>query len=375
MFKIPMVDLAGQHAKIQQDITNALFKVQEHGMYINGPEVREFKIKLENYLGVKHAIPCANGTDALQIAIMALDLPQGSEIMVPTFNFISAAEAISLMGHIPVFIDSNPQTFNLDEKKLNSVLTTRTKAIIAVHLFGMSSNMQVIMDFARKNKLYVIEDNAQSLGTKVRFQDQWMLAGTVGDIGTTSFFPSKMIGCMGDGGALFTNNDEIASKALIISKHGMKEKYKYEMTGINSRLDSLQAAILNIKIDFLDTYIQKRQEAARRYDILLSDVNGIELPTIPSYSKHTYNQYTIQAQGGERDRLKTRLSELGIPSMIYYPFPLHTQKAFLKYCKSSPELGTSEKLSERVLSIPMHTELEPKTQDKIAAAIGEFYQK
>jgi dTDP-4-amino-4,6-dideoxygalactose transaminase len=369
-----MCDLTGQYRKIQQEVDEAMAQVIGSSAFINGPQVKEFKANLERYTGAKHVIPCGNGTDALQIALMALGLQPGDEVIVPAFTYAAAAEVIGLLHLTPVMVDVDASTFNTSLKHIEQGLSAKTKAIIPVHLFGQSCPMQEIIDFANEHHLYVIEDNAQAIGAWYTFADHTKKqTGTIGHIGCTSFFPTKNLGCFGDGGAMMTNDNALAEKLRMISVHGQKTKYHHEVLGCNSRLDSLQAAILNVKLRHLDEYSHARYAAAQFYTRELRDMKGIETPVEMPYSTHVYHQYTLKVRAGKRDDLKKYLSEQGIPSMIYYPLPLNEQNAFKSISRAAGSLGTAKELAESVLSLPMHTELTKTQQTHIVLAIKEYF--
>jgi len=373
MQNIQMVDLKGQYKKIQQEIDDAILNVVHNTNFINGREVDDFRQALEAYTGAKHVIPCANGTDALQIALMALDLKPGDEVIVPAFTYVASAEVIGLLKLKPVLVDVDYDSFNLTVKNIEKALSPKTKAIIPVHLFGQSCDMEPIMKLAAEHNLYVIEDNAQAIGATYTFSDgAQKQTGTIGHIGCTSFFPSKNLGCYGDGGAMMTNDDDLARKLRMIANHGQSVKYHHEIIGCNSRLDTLQAAILNVKLKHLNAYTSARYWAAQRYHFLLQDVEGIQLPEEVPYSTHVYHQFTIKVEKAGRNKLQSFLKEKGIPSMIYYPLPLHKQNAFKNICVQGGDLSVSEKLSKNVLSLPIHTELTMAEQTYIAQQIEEF---
>ncbi len=365
---IQMVDLQGQYLKIKKDIDTAIQNVIDSSAFINGPDVKLFREELADYLKIKHVISCANGTDALQIALMSIDVKPGDEIITPSYTFISTVEVIKLLGLKPVFIDVQPDVFNINHELIAEKITSRTKAIIPVHLYGQCAHMEEIMGIAAKYNVCVIEDNAQAIGALCEVGDRQQKAGTFGHIGTTSFFPSKNLGCFGDGGAIFTNDDTLADKLQLIANHGSHTKYVYESIGMNSRLDSLQAAILRVKLKNLDHFITSRQKAAARYDKLLDPVNEIQVPAHAPYSSHVFHQYTVKVNK-ERDELKNYLLSKNIPSMIYYPVPIHKQTAYF----SDEKLPVSEELGTRVLSLPMHTELCLEQQEYICNTISEFY--
>ena len=371
--KLQMVDLRGQYQRIKNEIDASIKNVIESAAFINGTPVKEFARHLEEFTGAKHVIPCANGTDALQIALMALNLKPGDEVIVPAFTYVASAEVIGLLGLIPVMVDVDPGTFNVTLKNIERALTSRTRAIIPVHLFGQSCDMEAILDFAKQHDLFVVEDNAQAIGAIYSFSNgKRSRTGTMGDFGCTSFFPSKNLGCYGDGGALMTNDDVLADRARMIANHGQKVKYHHEVIGCNSRLDTIQAAILDVKLKYLNEYNLARHEAARYYTIRLKDVEGIVLPEEKAYSTHVYHQYTLKIEGGKRDTLKKFLEEDGIPSMIYYPLPLQEQEAFRKIARSTGDLIESSRLASSVLSLPMHTELTREQQDIVIDRVKKF---
>lgn len=371
--RIQMVDLHGQYMKIKAEVDAAISEVIDSSAFINGPAVGRFASALAQYAGAAYVIPCGNGTDALQISLMALGLRPGDEVIVPAFTYVASAEVIALLGLVPVMVDVDRDTFNTDIRFIEKALTPRTRAIIPVHLFGQSCDMAPIMEFAQAHGLYVIEDNAQSLGAVYRFRDgSCRHTGTIGHIGCTSFFPSKNLGCYGDGGAVFTDDPELAGRIRMTANHGQQVKYHHDVVGCNSRLDTIQAAVLEVKLRHLGEYCQARQEAAARYREMLGDVDGIELPAESAYSTHVYHQFTLKVADGRRDALKEHLASCGIPSMIYYPLPLHRQKAYLKPDLSLP---VSEYLASGVLSLPMHTELNAGMQERIAGAVKEFFRK
>jgi dTDP-4-amino-4,6-dideoxygalactose transaminase len=357
---IQMVDLKSQYQKIKNEIDGAIQEVIENAQFIKGPCVNEFETNLGKYLNVKHVISCANGTDALQIAMMALGLKPGDEVIVPVFTYIATAEVLRLLGLIPVMVDVDADTFCIDVIQVEAVITERTRAIVPVHLFGQCANMDVIMTLARKYNLFVIEDTAQAIGAIYTFQDgSNKSAGCMGDIGTTSFFPSKNLGCYGDGGALFTDNDQLAEKLRMICNHGQKVQYVHDVIGVNSRLDTIQAAILNVKLKYLRQYEENRRQAANWYDEALKDVEWLQIPKRVSNSNQVFHQYTLKIKGGKeaRDMVKSKLAEEGIPSMIYYPIPLYFQKAFSSAYYSEGSFRVSESLCDSVLSLPIHTEM------------------
>lgn len=375
MKKIQMVDLKSQYLNIKKEIDTAVEKCIESTNYINGPEVKEFQYSLQKYLGVNHVIPCANGTDALQIALMSLGLKPGDEVICPAFTYVATAEVIGLLGLIPVMIDVDEESFNITAEQLRNVLTSKTKAIVPVHLYGQSCDMEPILVFAKENNLFVIEDNAQALGAEFTFSDGTkMKTGTMGDIGTTSFFPSKNLGCFGDGGAIMTNNNKLKDNIKIIANHGQIKKYYHDVLGCNSRLDSIQAAILNIKLKYLDQYAENRNLMAKYYYEKLKNIADLDLPKINNNSTHVFHQFTTKVKNGKRDKLHSYLKELGIPSMIYYPLPLYKQNAFKKYVHSDYELPITEQLCEEVLSFPIHTEMNKEEMNYICNSIINFFK-
>lgn len=370
--KIKMLDLKGQYDKIKQEIDAAIQGVLDETAFIQGAEVKEFETNLAGYLGIRHVISCANGTDALQISMMALGLKQGDEVIVPSFTYVATAEVIALLGLTPVLVDVDPATFNIKIEDIEPAITGRTKAIVPVHLFGQCAPMEAIMEIAKKYSLYVIEDNAQALGAKYSFKNgSERFAGTIGDVGCTSFFPSKNLGCFGDGGAIFTNDDKLAEKLRMVANHGQLVKYHHDIVGCNSRLDTIQAAVLNVKLSKLDGYACSRGEAAAVYKELIKDIPELILPAESSFSTHVYHQFTIRCK--QRDSLKAFLAGKGIPTMIYYPLPLHKQRAFSDISVIKSGLDVSERLCEEVLSLPIHTELTREEQEYIASNIRYFF--
>lgn len=372
MKKIQMVDLVSQYQKIKSEVDHAILRVLESAQFINGPEVKAFQSDLESYLGVRHVIPCANGTDALQISLMALGLQPGDEVLTPSFTFIATTEVIALLQLKPVFVDVDKDTFCIDTTKIEELITEKTKAIIPVHLYGQAANMDAIMAIATKYKLCVIEDNAQAIGGDYHFSSRDVKNGTIGDIGCTSFFPSKNLGGYGDGGALFTNDDALAEKIRMIVNHGQSKRYYHDIVGCNSRLDSIQAAVLRIKLRELDTYIDARRKVADYYDSRLKEISGITIPIRAQDSRHVFHQYTIKLEGIDRDGLNAYLAEREIPSMIYYPVPAHKQKMFAAFGSSESNLPNTDWLGERVLSLPIHTEMEQEQLDYICSSISEY---
>lgn len=374
--KIQMVDLHGQYLKIKQEVDKGIQEVIDTCAFINGPQVKQFAEGLKDHTGAKHVITCANGTDALQIALMALGLKPGDEVIVPAFTYVASAEVIGLLGLTPVMVDVDPETFNVTAENIKKALSARSKAIIPVHLFGQSCDMEPIMEVAKENGLYVIEDNAQAIGAVYTFSDGTKKqTGTIGTIGCTSFFPSKNLGCYGDGGAIFTNDDELAEKLRMIANHGQKVKYHHSVIGCNSRLDTIQAVVLKAKLPHLEEYSAARKKAADYYTENLKGVEGIITPKELPNSTHVYHQYTLQVLDGKRDELKEYLASKGIPAMIYYPLPLQKQEAFKDITRAAESLETSQRLADSVLSLPIHTELTHNEQDLIIRAIKDFYKK
>jgi len=375
-----MVDLQSQYEKIQAQIDEAVIEVIRSAAFINGPQVKNFQTSLEKYLDVKHVIPCANGTDALQIAMMGLGLEQGDEVITVDFTFAATVEVIALLKLTPVLIDVEKDTFNLDIDALKKAITPKTKAIVPVHLFGLCANMEAIMEVAKAHNLYVIEDTAQGIGADFTFSDGTKKkVGTIGDVGTTSFFPSKNLGCYGDGGAIMTNNDELAHVLRGIVNHGMYQRYYHDVVGVNSRLDSLQAAILDIKLPHLEDYNKKRREAARYYNRGFKNNPNIVTPTTQKCGEicdtcdcHVFHQYTLQITNGKRDALHQHLNELQIPNAIYYPVALHKQKAYEDDRYKESDFVVTNELVKTVISLPMHTELEKEQQDYIIKTILDF---
>ncbi len=374
MNSIQMVDLKSQYEKIKHEIDAAVINCISSTAYINGPEVKAFQANLENYLNVKHVIPCANGTDALQVAMMALDLKEGDEIIVPSFTFIATAEVVSLLKLTPVMVEVDENTFNIAAEIVEKAITPRTKAIVPVHLFGQSCDMEGIMRVAEKYNLYVIEDNAQAIGSDYTFSDgRVKKAGTIGHIGCTSFFPSKNLGCYGDGGAIFTDDDELAQKMRIIANHGQSKQYFHSVIGVNSRLDSIQAAILNIKLKHLDDYCAARQKVAEFYNEAFADIAELQTPAHEEHSTHVFHQYTLRIKNGKRNELQKFLGEKGVPAMIYYPVPLYRQEAFAESVPADFFLPITEKLCAEVLSLPIHTEMNEEILGVITNSVREFF--
>lgn len=377
MRKIQMVDLVSQYEKIKPEVQAAINSVMDSAQFINGPEVQAFKKELADYLGVKHVIPCANGTDGLQMALMALGLKPGDEVITPSYTFIATTEVIGLLGLKPVFVDCEKDTFNISPKAIEAAITRNTKAIVPVHLYGQSADMEAILKIAKKYDLAIIEDNAQAIGSDYTFSDgRKQKVGTIGDIGCTSFFPSKNLGCYGDGGAIFTNNDELAEKLAMIANHGQSKRYYHDMIGCNSRLDSIQAAVLRIKLRELDNYIDARRKAADYYDSKFKDVKEITVPFRAANTKHVFHQYTIQLSDKiDRDALVEYLGKKDIPAMIYYPVPAHKQKMFTGIETAFGNLENTDWLTTRVMSLPMHTELDEDQLEFITSSVKEFIEK
>ncbi|MCK5136231.1 MAG: DegT/DnrJ/EryC1/StrS family aminotransferase [Bacteroidales bacterium] len=374
MNEIKMVDLHGQYLKIKDEVNQAIQRVIDSSAFIRGGDVHQFQEELAAYMGSKHAVACGNGTDALQVAIMALGLQPGDEVITTPFTFISTIEVIKLIGLKSVLVDVEQETFNLDTDLLEVAVNHRTKAIVPVHLFGQCVNMEAIMDVATRHSLFVIEDNAQAIGADYLFPGgSTQKAGTIGHIGTTSFFPSKNLGAFGDGGALFTNDDSLGELLRALVNHGMSRRYYYDYVGVNSRLDTMQAAILRVKLRYLDEYHRLRQKAAAFYDTALSTITDIQVPVRSPFSTHIFHQYTIQVPPGTRDELKQWLQEKQVPAMIYYPVPLHLQRAFSDLGYRKGDMPVSEKLSETVLSLPMHTELDEEQLEYITGQVQAFF--
>lgn len=369
-----MVDLKTQYHHIKNEIDQAVINCISSTAYINGPAVKDFQLGLEKYLGVKHVIPCANGTDSLQIAMMALGLERGDEVICPSFTYVATAEVIGLLGLIPVMVEVDEDVFTITAEIIEKAITSKTKAIVPVHLYGQSCDMESIMQLAEKYKLFVIEDNAQAIGANYTFSNgRTAKTGTIGHIGSTSFFPSKNLGCYGDGGALMTNDDELAKKMRMIANHGQEKKYYHKVLGCNSRLDTLQATILNIKLKYLDSYSDSRNHVAKYYDTSFESIKEIQIPKRQLNSSHVFHQYTLKVKNGKRDELQKFLFEKGIPSMIYYPLPLYQQEAFQQYVDSNFKLVTTESLCNEVISLPIHTEMELDTMKYICSQVISFF--
>lgn len=368
-----MVDLKSQYEKIKEEINTGIQEVIDSTAFIKGGKVNDFQKNLEKYLDVKHVIPVGNGTDALQIALMALDLKAGDEVITPTFTFIATAEVVALLGLKPVLVDVDPDTFNISVESLKKAITPKTKAIVPVHLFGQNAEMEEIMKIAREKNLIVIEDACQSIGSEYIFSDgKKFHSGTIGDIGCTSFFPSKNLGCFGDGGAIFTNDDQLAAKMRAIANHGMVVRYYHDFVGVNSRLDSIQAAVLDVKLKYLNNYIAERQIVADYYDRAFSGNEKITIPARTRNSSHVFHQYTLKLNGVNRENLQKQLAEKGIPAMIYYPVPLHLQKAYKDERYKEGDFPNAEMLSNCVLSLPMHTEMDEEQLKYITENVLEL---
>ena len=371
--KIQMVDLKTQYEKIKTEVDSAIQQVIENTTFINGPEVKSFQADLEKYLGVKHVIPCANGTDALQIAMMALDLKPGDEVITANFTYVATAEVIALLGLTPVLVDVYPDTFDINIEAIEKAITPKTKAIVPVHLFGQCANMEAIMQLASKHKLYVIEDTAQAIGADFTFSNgETKKAGTIGTVGCTSFFPSKNLGCYGDGGAIYTNDDVLAAKLRMIANHGQSVQYVHDSIGVNSRLDSIQAAILRVKLKHLDEYAAARNKAADYYDKAFANHPNLKTPVRVKNSNHVFHQYTLQLKNVDRSALREFLSANGVPAMIYYPIPLHMQKAYTDARYKAGDFPVTEALCASVISLPMHTELTEDTLSYITSKVLAF---
>ncbi len=376
MKPIQMVDLKQQYHKIKNEVDAAVLDVLESSTFIGGPQVNAFAERLSQYLDVKHVIPCANGTDALQIAMMALGLEPGDEVITPSFTYVATTEVIALLKLRPVFVEVDVQTFCVDPQAIRNAITSKTKAIVPVHLYGHSCKMEEIMAIANEHDLFVIEDNAQAIGGDYTFKNgTTKKTGTIGTVGCTSFFPSKNLGCYGDGGAIFTDGDELAEKIKMIANHGQKTKYYHEVVGCNSRLDALQAAILNIKLPLLDSYIDARIKAADFYDKAFAKNDKITTPFRADYCKHVFHQYTLILENVDRDGLVAFLADNNIPSMLYYPVPAHRQNMFATFGGGDFVLEKTDWLTDRVISLPIHTELDEEQQNFITAKVLEFLNK
>lgn len=369
-----MVDLKTQYEKIREEMDRAILDAVSSIKFINGPAVKRFQAELEAYLGGGHVVPCANGTDALQIAMMALGLKPGDEVIVPAFTYVATAEVIALLGLTPVMVDVDPQTFNTTADLVEAAITPRTKAVVPVHLFGQSVDMEPLLDVARRHNLFVIEDNAQAIGADYTFSDgSRRKTGMMGHVGCTSFFPSKNLGCYGDGGAMMTRDPELAQRLRMVANHGQERLYYHDMVGVNSRLDSIQAAVLSVKLAYLDEYNAARQRAAAWYDAALADIPELKTPVCQPNSTHVFHQYTLVMRDGDRDALRQHLAAQNIPAGVYYPVPLYKQKAFAHYWAGG-ELPATEMLCRSVISLPMHSELNPEIQDTIINTIKTFFK-
>ncbi len=375
MKNIQMVDLQTQYHRLKTDIDAAMQKVIESSAFINGPAVKEFQANLAEYLNVKHVITCGNGTDALQAALVALDLQPGDEVITTAFTFIATVEVIGLLKLNPVLVDVDLSTYTIIPEQVEAAITPKTKAIIPVHLFGQGADMNRLTKIAEKHNLYLIEDAAQCLGADYKTGDTEKKLGTIGNIGCTSFFPSKNLGCFGDGGACITNDDKLAEKLRMFVNHGAKKKYYHKTIGVNSRLDTLQAAILNVKLPHLDDFNRSRQEVTDFYDNAFKNINSINIPGRNPESKHVFHQYVLRVKNGQRDELKEWLQTKGIPSMVYYPVPLHKQEAFSKWITEDFTLPNSEQLSLEVLALPIHTEMTTEQLEYITEGVLSFFKQ
>ncbi|MBK7288937.1 MAG: DegT/DnrJ/EryC1/StrS family aminotransferase [Chitinophagaceae bacterium] len=373
MRPIQMVDTKTQYQKIKKEVDSAVIEVMESSAFINGKAVKDFTANLNTYIGAEHTIPCANGTDAIQIALMALGLKPGDEVITPSFTYIATTEVIALLNLTPVFVEVNPDTFCIDPAAIEKAITPKTKAIVPVHLYGHAADMEPIMEIAKKHNLYVIEDNAQAIGCEYTFSDGTKKkTGTIGHIGTTSFYPSKNLGGFGDGGAIFTNDEELATKLLMIANHGQSKQYYHDVVGCNSRLDSIQAAVLDIKLKQLDEYNAARRTAADYYDKAFANNPKIKTPFRASNSHHVFHQYTLQLEGVDRNGLKEFLASHSIPAMIYYPVPGHKQKMFAQFNTAAQDMPITDMLTEKVISLPIHTELDEEQLQFITSKVLEF---
>lgn len=374
MKKIQMVDLKGQYNQIKDVVNPSIQEVIETTSFINGPKVHEFQKNLEQYLDVKHVIPCANGTDALQIAMMGLGLKPGDEVITADFTFAATVEVIALLNLTPVLVDVNPDDFNINIDAIKKAITPKTKAIVPVHLFGQCANMEAIMEIANEHNLFVIEDNAQAIGATYTYKNGTKAkAGTIGHVASTSFFPSKNLGCYGDGGAIFTNDDDLAHTIRGIVNHGMYERYHHDVVGVNSRLDSIQAAVLDAKLPYLDEYCDKRRDAANKYDAAFKGINKIETPfRNGNDDNHVFHQYTLKLNGVDRDALVKHLNENAIPCGVYYPIPLHRQKAYQDSRYNEANFEVTNQLVKNVISLPMHTELDDEQIEYITSTVIKF---
>lgn len=373
---IQMVDLKGQYKKIQEEVDQAVLEVIRSAAFINGPTVKSFQANLEQYLGAKHVIPCANGTDALQIAFMALGLKPGDEVIVPAFTYVATAEVIALLRLKPIMVDVDPDTFNITADIIESAVTPNTKAVVPVNLFGQSCDMEPIMEVAKQHNLYVVEDNAQAIGADYTFSDgHSQKTGTIGHIGCTSFYPSKNLGAYGDGGAIYTNDDDLASMLRMMANHGQNKRYYHAHVGVNSRLDSIQAAILDIKLKHLDAYAETRRAAAAHYDQAFANMEQLVVPVRQHNSTHVFHQYTLKVKDGRRDELQAYLKEKGLPSMIYYPVPLYEQEAYKGLSdRHVDSLPVTDQLCKDVISLAMHSELNQEQLEHITETVKSFWK-
>ena len=371
---LPMVDLKSQYDRLKDEIMGGFHEVLENTQFINGPIVKEFAAQLADYLDVKHAIPCGNGTDALQIALMSLGLKPGDEVITTPFTFVATAEVIGLLGLKPVFVDVDPNTFLMDVSKLEEKITPNTRCVIPVHLFGQCVDMESLVEICKKHDLKIVEDNAQAIGAEIRFSDGTVKkAGTIGDLGTTSFFPSKNLGCYGDGGAIFTNNEDYGKLVKMIVNHGSSKKYYHDVIGVNSRLDSLQAVVLKAKLPQLDAFNRARQEVAAFYNDKFKDLESVQTPSFASWSTHVFHQYTLRLIGVERAPFMEYLKECGISSAVYYPVPLHIQEGYKESGYTNGDFPISEELSESVISLPIHTEMDNDKLEYITSKVIEYF--
>lgn len=376
MGQIQMVDLKGQYLRMKEEIDAAVIDCISSTAYINGPQVKSFQASLEEYLGVNHVIPCANGTDALQVAMMAVGLQPGDEVIVPAFTYVATAEVIALLRLKPIMVDVDPDTFNITAEIIEKAITPNTKAVVPVHLFGQTADMESILKVAQKHDLYVFEDTAQAIGAVYTFSDgSQKAAGSIGHIGTTSFFPSKNLGCYGDGGAIFTNDDELAIQLRSVANHGQsKIQYQHDVIGCNSRLDTVQAAILNVKLKYLDDYSAARNKVADAYDAAFATIEGLQTPVRATNSTHVFHQYTMKVKDGKRDELQKYLGEKGIAARVYYPIPLDEQPAFKSHAIIPTPLTVTQRLCKEVLSLPIHTEMDEQTLNIIIEGVQSFYK-
>ena len=375
MEKIQMVDVRSQYLKIKEEVDSQIKDVIDSCAFINGPKVKEFQAQLEEYLGVNHVIPVANGTDALQIALMALDLKHGDEIIVPAHTYVATAEVIALLGLKPIMVDVDPDTFNLTSEIVKKSITDKTKAIVPVHLYGQCAEMEEIISLGKQNNIAVIEDAAQAIGCDYTFSNgKKAKAGTIGDIGCTSFYPSKNLGAYGDGGAIFCNDDALAKKIRMIANHGQSKRYYHDVVGCNSRLDSIQAAILNVKLKHLDDYNDSRVKVANSYDDAFKNIDGITIPKRASFSSHVFHQYTLRIGDGKRDGFKDYLDSKNVPNMIYYPVPLYKQKAFGNSIPKDFNLRVTALLSDEVISLPIHSEMQQDQLEYIINTVKDYFK-